>query len=167
MNRKISSVIKPDIFVSIFCALLGTAGLLVCSIFSKTNNFAAGFTLVGLAVVIYFAIIISSKWNWLDIRAVFSGVWIGTIGLAAFRLAAYQEEWELKTWVLLSLAYFSFHIGVNIGILTSDKIYNWLLNASSKLNFKRVSFSFKNQRLFSICVITTLIGIITFVINVM
>ena len=55
---------------------------------------------------------VSSKWNWLDIRAVFSGVWIGTIGLAAFRLAAYQEEWELKTWVLLSLAYFSFHIGL-------------------------------------------------------
>ncbi len=166
MNRKSSSLIKSDIFVSIICTLLGTAGLLVCSNLSKINNFAAGFALVGLAVVIYFAIIISSKWNWLDIRAVFSGVWIGTIGLAKFRLVAYQEEWELKTWILLSLAYFSFQIGANVGILTGDKIYNWLLNTSSKLNFKRVSFSFKNQRLFSICVITTVIGIITFVINV-
>lgn len=167
MTKKFLSRSRLDAFISISGAVLGMLAMLICSNISKTNNFVAGFTLIATAVFTYLVIVLfSSKRNWLDVRAVFSGVWLGTIGLAALRLAGYQEVWQLKTWLLLSLSYLSFHIGANAGVLTAGKVYEWLLNKSFGINFKKVSFSFKNQRLYLICVIATIIGIVSFVINV-
>ena len=101
---------KLFINTGIFTAV-GTAVLAVGTVLCNFNNLLAGMFLMLLAVSMYFYIVLGvAQKNWLDLRAVFSGIWLGTIGLAALRLTAYQEEWQSKTWILLGVTFLIFQL---------------------------------------------------------
>ncbi len=161
-NTKEKLLIHSGIFTLVGTAVLACGGIL-CSY----NNLLSGIFMMLLAVALYFYIALSvAQKNWLDLRAVFSGIWLGTIGLAALRLTAYQEEWQTQTWILLGVTFFIFHMASLIADLTNNKILDKLTKVFSKIKIKTISFKSRENRLFTICLITTLIGMICFVINI-
>lgn len=139
---------------------------IVAIVIYPVNHYVTGLILILKAVVLYFYIVAKvANWNWLDIRAVFSGVWFLTIGLASLRLTDYQKEWEVITWICLELAYVCIQVGATYGNLFSE----WLLCKAIELNNKNKKFYFKfaPRRLFVACIVITLIGITCFIINIM
>ena len=164
MNNKV--ICKRDIMFLIYTALT-TIILSMGYVFSGINHYATGFLLVGVAVVLYFGLVYSvTDKNWLDLRAVFHAVWIFTIGLAALRLTNYQEEWQAKTWICIALAYLMFQIGAHFGIALGEPLYNRIKTRFQNFKVGKIGFETKGNRYFWICVITTLIGIACFSINV-
>ena len=162
-----SKIICPKNTSFLIYITLTTIVLSMGHIFSDINRFATGFILVVAAIVLYFCLVgsVADK-NWLDIRAVFHAVWNITIGLAALRLTNYQEEWQIKTWICLALAYFMFQIGAHLGISLGEPLYNRIKTLFKNHNAWKIGFEINENRYFWICVITTLIGLVCFSINV-
>lgn len=149
-------------------SLIGFLSLIMGVFTSPYNHFLTGIILLITGVVLYFlTVIFVAQRNWLDIRAVFSGVWLVTIGLAAFRLTNYQEQWLSKTWILLAIAYLMFQVGASLGINRGEKFFIASKEWRSNFKFGRISFELQENRLFFICIITTLLGLGCFFINVM
>lgn len=146
-------------------ALIGSAALCCGNLIGASNRFIAAFLLIALAVALYFYVALCvAESNWLDVRAVFSGAWIGTIGLAALRLTDYQEPWQDKTWLLVGLAYGAFMLGATGGFLAGKK---HLPKLSTKITgLAKGKLRVQEGRLFWICVIVTLIGLACFSANV-
>lgn len=151
--------------------ILTVAGFLLLALgapLSPVNRFAVGIAQILGGFALYFvAVFLLADRNWLDIRAVFTGVWICTIGLAALRLTDYQEPWQNTTWYLVALAYAAFHIGSAFGIFCGPKLYDRLCRKLGAFKLGRLKLQLHESRLFWICVITTLIGLACFCINVM
>lgn len=146
-------------------ALIGSAALACGNLIGAQNRFVAAFFLMALAVILYFFVAIwIAERNWLDMRAVFSGAWIGTIGLAALRLTDYQERWQDRTWLLMGLAYGAFMIGATAGFLCGKKRLPVIAKKITALSKDRLQKH--ENRLFWICVVTTLIGLGAFCANV-
>lgn len=147
--------------------MLTTIILSMGHIFSDINHYVTGFLLIIIGIALYFCLVFSvADKNWLDMRAVFHATWISTIGLAAFRLTNYQEKWQVKTWICLALAYLMFQIGSHFGIALGEPLYNQIKTRFQNLKVCKIGFKTKENRYFWICVITTLIGLICFSINV-
>lgn len=163
-----SFVRKIDLIHTAVPCIIGGAALACGNLLGSHDHFVTALTLILLAVVLYFyyACVLADK-NWLDIRAVFSGAWIGTIGLAALRLTDYQEPWQNMTWVLLGAAYSVFILGATMGISCGEKLMGGLKGKGQKAHIGKLYLKLHEERLFWCCVITTLIGFACFVINVM
>lgn len=84
---------------------LGTLALVISAFLGPVNHYAVAALLLicAVAAYLYIAIVQTDK-NWFDIRAMFSAIWLATLGLAALRLSGYQVEWEKKTWFLMAAA---------------------------------------------------------------
>ena len=94
--------------------------------------------------------------NWLDIRAVFSLVWLITISLASLRLLDYQEVWQANTWYSLAITYGVFPVGVEVG--------DWLVKYRNMYPGERSIVEKANSNvLFWLCVGTTVVGLLSFV----
>ncbi len=159
---------KFDFMKAALPCVLGGAALAGGNLLGSSNHFVTALILILLAVVLYFycACVLSDK-NWLDIRAVFSGAWIGTIGLAALRLTDYQEPWQNMTWVLLGAAYSVFILGATVGISCGENLLRGLKRKGKDAHIGKFYLELHEERIFWICVITTLIGFVCFAINVM
>ena len=148
-------------------SLVGVAVYIAGMLLSGVNQFAAGFTMLLGAIALYLYIVFKvAEGNWLDVRAVFTGVWTGTIGLAALQFAEYQEVWQLGTWVSLILAFLMMQIGATAGIHLGPKLYSSVQQRLQAMNLNAIKLKVQENRLFAICVITTLIGFLCFSINV-
>lgn len=147
-------------------SFVGLLSLLSGAFLAPFNHYLLGLLLILSAVFSYCFIAVMNDRNWLDIRAVFSGTWLGTIGLASFRLLGYQEQWQPKTWVLVALAYLVFIVGASIGDHIGKTHIQSALSRLRNFHIGRLHFQLQNNRLFAICIITSLIGLITFIINV-
>lgn len=148
-------------------ALIGGAMLACGNIIGAGNRFYTAFTLIPLAVILYFYyVLFVADGNWMDIRAVFSGAWIGTIGLAALRLTDYQEPWQNKTWLLVGLAYALFVIGATVGLAYGKKVVPAIAKRMARFHVGRLRLQLHENRLFWICVICTLLGLACFAANV-
>ncbi|MBQ8625398.1 MAG: oligosaccharide repeat unit polymerase [Agathobacter sp.] len=146
---------------------IGVLAIIIGGIINPYQHFLTGLLLIIAAFALYFAnVFVVANKNWLDIRGVFAGVWLATIGLAALRLTDYQEQWLLKTWILLAVAYFMFQLGASFGINMGVKIYDIKEAIASKLNLKKAGFYVKENRLFLICIIVTALGLTCFILNV-
>lgn len=157
---------KKNICFLIYTALT-TIALTMGYVFSDINRFATGFGLIIIGIALYLCLVFSvADKNWLDIRAVFHAVWITTIGLAALRLTNFQEQWQVKTWICLALAYLMFQIGSHFGIALGEPLYNKIKTRFQNRKVWKIGFEAKENRYFWICVITTLIGLLCFSINV-
>ncbi len=158
---------KRSLGCAVGFSFAGTLMLLASIWFNPMNHYLNSLALVVGAVVIYFGIVfLAAQRNWLDIRAVFSGTWIATIGLATLRLTDYQEPWQTETWVLVALTYGFFQLGANVGIILGRKYSSQVRQKAKHFHIGKVRFAFQENRLFYICVITTLIGLTCFLINV-
>lgn len=159
---------KRKNIAALVCALAGFAVLAAGAWLNPINRFAHGFAVMACAVVLYFAIalLVADK-NWLDIRGVFAGVWLMTIGMGGLRLTEYQEQWQAKTWLMFALAYLAFQIGATAGIRKGAGLYDKIYGKAKKFRFGRVSFGLREDRLFWICVVTTLIGLASFIANIL
>lgn len=159
---------KRKAIALILYTVICTISLLLSVIVPMINHYIHGLIILCCAVISYFvSVLCVSDRNWMDIRALFSGVWLGTIGLAALRLVDYQKPWHVKTWILLALAFVAFQIGATLGIAWGPKLYGNIEKRFKKIKFKRIDFQLHENRLFLICVITTLIGLTCFIINVL
>lgn len=163
----LKTAFKKIQYANILYIIFGVLIIGIGALFNPINHYIGGAIVCVAAILLYFYIVyFVAERNWLDIRAVFSGVWIFTIGLASLRLLDYQEPWENKTWVLLIVAYFVFQMGATIGVWNGNKCYFILKNIIFKLKPKKASLVFADNRLFGICITTTLIGFVCFAINV-
>lgn len=134
----------------------------------QQNRYLYALFLTLLAAVGYFYIVFAvAGRNWLDIRAVFHGVWVFTIGLAALQLTEYQEDWQTKTWLCLAGAYAMFQIGASLGMWLNCRYAHGISKRVAGFKLGRLSWKSSPNRLFGICVVTTLIGLGCFVANVM
>ena len=152
---------------ALFTGLLTVTGfLLLCSgaVFSPINRFIIGFIqILGGFLLYFFTVYRLAHRNWLDIRAVFTGTWICSAGLAALRLTDYQEPWQAATWLLIAGTYAAFQIGAGLGIYLGPRLLNRLRARLIKL--PNVRFKMKEGKLFWVCVVTTLVGFACFVAN--
>ena len=146
---------------------LGFFGFVCTMYLNPTRPFASGVLLILCAIALYFYVVFfTAHRNWLDIRAMFTAVWLGTIGLAALRLTGYQEQWQSLSWIYMGLAYAALQIGASLGIHFGTKWQPALCKGFGKLHLGKWHFSFRPGRLFLICVITTAIGLACFITNV-
>lgn len=143
---------------------LGTLALVISAFLCPVNHYAVAALLLicAVAAYLYIAIVQTDK-NWFDIRAMFSAIWLATLGLAALRLSGYQVEWEKKTWFLMAAAYMMFHLGVDVGNVYGEKCCKWVKKWADKNSAK---FHLNGERLFWICLGVTLFGLACFVLNV-
>ena len=148
-------------------ALVGFCLLLSGAVLNPDKNYLLAVLLVMGAVALYFLQVFTiADRNWLDFRAVFSGVWLGTIGLAALRFAEYQKVWQSKTWFLLALAYLMLEVGVTLGLKLAPAICDKVVSGAKKLRVGKLYLKMHPNRLFGICMVTTLIGLCCFSINI-
>jgi len=161
-SKEKRELIKPMLFTGI-----GSVILLSNILVNPINHYVSGLILLFGAIVLYFLMAITMcEKNWLDIRAVFAGGWLATIGLAALRLADYQEAWQNRTWICLALIYLVFELGSNLGLYLCNKWMHPIKEKINKFNIGRLHFEKQENRLFGICVVTTLIGLACFSVNV-
>jgi len=155
-----------DVKKSLPGVILGTGMLALCGALAPNNRFLPGLLLVICAVGLYlwFALYVAQK-NWWDMRAVFSAIWLATIGLASFRLTDYQELWAYETWLCVAAAYAVFVFGSSWGIGWGEKIQQ-RFSERKEWSLRRIRFAFKPERLFWICFAVTLIGLGSFAANV-
>lgn len=166
---KIKSILgEKELKQVLGCALPGTLLLALAGVLGRQNHFIPAFAIIVFAIASYFYIaLFPANRNWLDLRALFSGVWLGTLGLAGLRLAEYQEPWLNKTWVLFAIAYCLFMVGMTVGILVGRRAAPGFVSKLKRVKLGKLRFIYKKDRLFSICVITTLIGLGCFIANVL
>ena len=144
--------------------LLGTVALGLCAVLNPINHYACALMLVICAVFVYlYTAFIPAKRNWWDIRALFSAIWLFTIGLASLRLTDYQRPWELATWLMLSGSYAMFYLGSTFGIHLGKKCYD---KYSSGISIKNISFRLHGDRLFWICFGVTIFCMLCFAANI-
>ena len=148
------------------CALVGTMAILSGLFLNAINHYINALLLVVSAIVLYFFMVFFADKNWLDLRATFTGVWLGTMGLSTLRLTANQEVWQKKTWIVLALAYLFFQIGATCGMHYGEKLSNAVKNHSPKEQTGKIYFRLRENRLFWVSLVTTLIGLVCFLINV-
>jgi hypothetical protein len=149
------------------CGVAGFGVLLLSMLLNPLNHYVSSLLLLAAAVVLYFLIVLRpARKNWMDIRAVFTGIWLGTIGLATLRLTEYQEPWQAKTWWALALAYLTFQLGATLGVTLGQKYYPKAAQTLKTAKLGRLRLQFRENRLFAICVITTLIGVACFAISI-
>ena len=88
----------------ILYALLGLILLIAGAFISPINHYISAFVLLIGSVVLYFlfAVTLDSK-NYLSLKAVFTLVWLFTIGLADLKLVDYQEQWQPVSYTHLTL----------------------------------------------------------------
>lgn len=157
---------KKKVALSASYAFFGTLLLALCAAINPINHYATAFALIlGGFLVYFFVVFLVADKNWLDVRAVFSGVWLVTIGLAAFRITGYQEQWQPKTWLLLAASFLCFQIGATFGISKGFKWNDAINSKLEKLSLGRIYFHFRENRLFTICVVSTAFGLVFFIVN--
>lgn len=161
------NVLKSHFLPSVIYGVVGFLLLSSCAFLSPTNHYATALLLIVAAFVTYLYVVFRiANRDWLDIRAIFSLVWLLTVGLASLRLLEYQEEWQTESWLLHGIAYVLFPVGFCFGSLVRDKgltRWNILTKHCGKWLARSVSFS----RLFWLALITTLIGLLAFIIAVL
>jgi hypothetical protein len=123
--------------------------------------------MVVIGVALYFLFSWKES-NYLNPAAVFSGVWMVTIGLSQIRLNSYQVIWEEKTWRILFLGHLSFIAGYII----SKFLTNSLIISNTKvvgIIKRNILFNTKKLQKYFILIVSIFgsFGIIAFIINVL
>ena len=143
-------------------SVIGTLVLLLAPVLFPTQDFLRGGLLIVTGCALYFVTVYwNTDKNWMDLRALFSAIWIATIGLTQFRLLNYQEIWQQKTWLCVALSYLALEIGMTGSIAKTSKFLQQA-DAKQASNPKKFKLTFHENRYFWICVIGTLISFLCF-----
>ncbi|MDD7412349.1 MAG: O-antigen polymerase [Eubacteriales bacterium] len=161
MNKK-QSICE---LISLACgALLFFLGI-VQGISFKAHLLVSSLFLIGAAGLYFFIVYCVDDGNVLSVKALFTAMWLATIGLANAKLLDYQKEWSVETWLILGGAYVAFHAGALIGGQWSDRLLE-PFQKHTRIG-KRIHISFDSNRLFGICLGVSLFGIACFCANVL
>ncbi len=160
----LSSLLKRK--SDIIAVILGIASLLTGMWIYPVNHYTTAVILMVAAIALYFYIaMIPARKNWWDIRAVFSMIWIFTVGLSAMWLTDYQKPWQQETWLCMTIAYGMFYMGALFGEKIGVKI-NSFFRSKKGLVKGRLVFGLREERLFWICFGVTIMGIVCFAANI-
>ena len=155
---------RKELLKHIPSLLVGTAALALCAVINPINHYACTLMLAACAAFLYlYTAFVPARRNWWDIRALFSAVWLFTIGLASLRLTDYQRPWETATWLILAAAYAMFYCGSTLGIQLGQK---WHTRCKAGISIKKFAFRLQGQRLFWICFGVTLFCMACFAANI-
>ncbi len=145
--------------------ILGTVLLTAVGVLTYVNHFVAGFAgMLGAAALYFTMVLTSDNRDYLELRAVFTAVWIFTISLSQLRLLGYQELWQPMTWVCLTLAYAAFQAG---GILSGPLLDMLSRKVTKRRVFmNRVKLEFSKNKMVVFCFVGTLIGMACFAANI-
>ena len=141
-----------------------TATFLLAYAISYHATNLSGIILIISGIIHYFIISIIGGKSYLKIKAIFSGVWMFTIGLSLIRIMEYQVIWESRTWLLLYLSQILLYMGVDLSYIWYRKYNQSLQNKISNLfsintgkHYARISF-------FALSAVS-LVGILSFLIT--
>ncbi len=138
--------------------IIATIILLFTPLINKLSYTIASIYLMVAAIVLFF-IIAKKKENYFSLEAIFTVIWLGTIGLANLKLLDYQRLWSIKTWLVLSFSYFVFIFFMNIGsTLRLFKCEKFI----DKFDFTNIN----PDKLFIVCMIFGVLSLIGFYITV-
>lgn len=133
---------------------------------STINHYIASLILIFAGISSYFYFAKQDNVSYIKLKAVFSGVWLLTIGLATMKFLEYQVPWEKYTWLHLCLSHTFF-------LFANDMARDTFTSLENKFNLKKLNirkFPFRYElvpeRLFWVATVATLIGITSFLINV-
>lgn len=147
---------------------IGFLSIVVCAFLNPVDRFACAILLLLASLFTYFYTVFrTADRNWMDIRALFSLVWLGTLSLASLRLNDYQKEWETLSWLLSAAGYLFFELGATLGIFYGKKIADRIKSAFSGFKLGKLTFRVNEDRYFYICISVAVVGLICFVINVL
>lgn len=165
MESKLFRMTKTEFINNLIAMVSGLLCFCLGAGIYYINNYISSLIMVLGFIGLYFYIVIcTADNNWLDISACFTLVWGVTIGLASLRLTDYQKQWDILTWVCVALAYLMFYVGAFFGKKIVDVKHESIYK--KEVNVKGYTLKRQDGRLFWICFVITLIGIICFVINV-
>lgn len=120
------------------------------------------------AVVLYGYFVWKDHKNYFSFPALFSGIWLLTLGLAGLQLTDYQVAWVAKSWWYSGIGYLCLICGLQLGrgffpILSKKlNMHNWtVFNEKS-----RIIFELKENRLFALCMVAATVSFLAFVVNI-
>ena len=160
--------VKDTYIPKIISSILFNSLLILSGIFTSPNhNLLTSLLLIlGAAGSYFYMVFAVADRNWFDVRAVFSGVWMFTLGLATLRLAEYQKPWAVKTWILLAVGYGLFELGANLGLEWGPRAYEAVSSHFRGRKQGRCYLHLEPERYFPLCVTVTLLGLLCFLSNV-
>jgi oligosaccharide repeat unit polymerase len=129
--------IKPYILniVLIGLILFFMVSILPDILFSTKYTLSWVLIIIGIAIYSFSIIKTNDIFNPVGI---FSLVWIVTIGISNFRLSAWQSNWSVKMWFVVTIFYLSFLLGYFlISKLTIHRVYKFIDGEPSENNYKR------------------------------
>ncbi|MBR0575042.1 oligosaccharide repeat unit polymerase [Proteiniclasticum sp. BAD-10] len=140
---------------------------LIGYLLSTTLTILAALGLVASAIVLYFYYSFHGERSFLKLKAVFSGVWLFTTGIAQFQFLSYQEPWSSTTWLNMGLAHVTFVAGINLSATLFPSIENFLNGKVKSKAQRKFQIGSTDEKLFLVATVSSIIGILAFVANVM
>lgn len=132
----------------------------------QQNTFISGCVLIVSGVLFYLYFATRKPMNLLDFKAVFSAIWMITIGLSQFRLLQYQVVWSYVTWVNVAIAHGIFVIANQVSAAVFNPVLIKIDSIFKILKLTSRKFVVKQDRLVVISVVVSIIGLFSFIANV-
>lgn len=158
-----SNSIKQSILTSVVILMIYMATYYL----SRQNNLTAAILLVSSGLFFYLWFAFRDQMNLLDFKAVFSGVWMVTIGLSQLSLLQYQVNWVFATWINLAVAHVVFVLANQLSTSLFHPVRNGLGTLSKKIKLNHQRHVVKEERLFWIALSASAIGFLSFFANVL
>lgn len=162
MKKEYSSI-RLDLFI--YSAILMVYS--IAYITSRENNILSTLVLLSVGVILYLFYSFRETVNLLDFKAIFSGMWMISIGLAQLQLLQYQVRWSIITWITLAVSHVVFLIANQLSAFLLDPSIKALDKGLGKNHLSRRKIIVKNERLFWISIVSSSIGLLSFIANVM
>ncbi len=158
-------MIQTSVTRKIAYGILGTVFMCALMILTRYNNFMAGALGILGGVALYFVMVLTDKQrDYLNVRAVFTAIWIVTISMGQMRFLGYQKPWLTKTWICVILAYAAFQAGAILAEYLTPRID---LGKCKRTGFmKNLRLAVSEKRLFIFCMAATGFGLMCFLGNV-
>lgn len=135
--------------------------------FRQQNNVFSAVFLVLSGFFFYLWFSLRNQVNLLDFKAVFSGVWMVTIGLSQLSLLKYQVNWAFATWLNLSVAHVVFVLANDGSTRLFYPVLTAFRNISKRIKLNHQPLIVKEERLFWIAMTASIIGFLSFIANVL
>lgn len=161
--KRTQNSLRLDLYIGIAVVLVYYVAFLT----SRQNGLVSMAILLIASITLYFLYAFRDTVNLLDFKAVFTGVWMLTIGLAQLKLLQYQVDWSSLTWFTLAAAHVVFLLANQLSSVFYDPMQKKLGGFLAKHRFGQHKFIVKNERLFWISVIASTVGLLSFAINVL
>lgn len=136
--------------------------------FIEEHRYLASLVFLVSAVVLYGYFVWKDHKNYFSFPALFSGIWLLTLGLASLQLTDYQVDWVNESWWYSGIGYLCLICGLQLGrvifpVLSKKfNMHDWtVFNRKS-----RIIFELKENRLFALCMVAAAVSLLAFIANI-